>query len=392
MANHPPRRGRGSRTALIAMIGGVVVAAFVVARSNAPSPPAVTAAEAAPAAPAAPARYQPAAPVAVADAPLDPAMLSAAALREALEQYQRDSVYPPSSQLWTEERAGQNPPWNQPLPSELGLDDRPGQETVMRIAGDRHHVEFGEALTSTIEVWPAARPAERLPVVIRSALVEAFGQGRTGVSLSYRDDGDGGDAVAGDHVYTCRFVPSEREELTVAAMRVRIQVDLEAGGVERLLHLDFTYTPRPLLDLVAATTAAKDGGLALDLDLEVHDPGHYQFYADVVADDDEATPIGWITGHWTPLAAGRRRVTLALFGKVLHDRGLAGPYRFTNLRAVRRADEAEVEAWWSDPRSFPTDAFALADFSPDAWDGPDRRDAIATLERSIAEQEEAERR
>jgi len=66
--------------------------------------------------------------------------------------------------------------------------------------------------------------------------------------------------------------------------------------------------------------------------------------------------------------------------------------RFTNLRAVRRADEAEVEAWWSDPRSFPTDAFALADFSPDAWDGPDRRDAIATLERSIAEQEEAERR
>jgi hypothetical protein len=389
MANRHSHERRGSRVALIAMVAGVVVAVMVATRAGDTPPPAVTPSAAAPADRAAPLRERPVPPAEV--GALDPAMLSSDALRQALADYQHASVYPPGSHLWTEETAGENQPWNQPFPVEHALDDRPGQETVSRFASDRHHVEFGEALTSTIEVWPAARPGKRLPVVIRSALVEAFGQGRTGVSLTYRDDGEGGDAVAGDHVYTNRFVPSDREELAVAAMRVRLQVDIEAGGVERLLHLDFTYTPRPLLELVAATTGARDGGLGLSLDLEVHDPGAYQFYADVLADDGE-TAIGWITGHWIDLGPGRQRVDLVLFGKVLHDRGLAGPYVFANLRAVRRSDEREVEAWWSDPRRFRSEAFGLDAFSPDAWDGPERREVIAAIEKSIAEQEEAEGR
>ena len=388
MATTRPRR-RATRTPLLALVVGAVVAAFLLVRPG-EAPPPVTPAVATPTAPATPARVRPPAPAAAPAGALDPAMLSSDTLRDALARYQRDSVYPPGSHLWTEDTAGQNQPWNQPFPAELPLDDRPGQETVSRFASDRHHVGFGEALTSTIEVWPVDRPGQRLPVVIRSALVEAFGQGRTGVSLTFRDDGQEGDAVAGDHVYTNRFVPSERAELAVAAMRVRLQVDLEAGGVERLVHLDFTYTPRPLLELVAASAGARDGNLALALELEVHDPGHYQFYADVQTGDGEET-IGWISSGWTGLDAGPRQVDLALFGKVLHDRGLPGPYRFTALRAVRRADEAEVEAWWSDPRDVVTDAFALSAFSPDAWDGPERREVIATLERSIEEQEQAER-
>lgn len=375
-----------SHVGRIAVVAAALFVLVLLVRPRAPGGGALETADEAGRA-AVPAPRAPARPVHPA---LDPAMLSSAALREALERYQRDSVYPPGSHRWSEETAGENLPWNRPFPVELPLDDRPGRETVSRFAADRHHVEYGAALTSTIEVWPAARPAERLPVSFRSATVEAAAIGRTGISLTYRDDGRDGDAVAGDHVYTNRIVPSAEDELAGAALRVRLQVDIEAGGVNRLLYLDFTYAPRPLLDLVAVDTAARGGSLAIDLDLRVHAPGHYQFFADVLAADG-ATPIGWITPHWTELAKGSSRVELSLFGKVLRDRGIPGPYVIANLRAVRRAGEVDEGAWWSDPRSFTTDRFALDDFSPEPWDGAERRDTIAALQASIAEQEAAER-
>jgi hypothetical protein len=316
---------------------------------------------------------------------LDPEMLSAASLREALAAYERDSVYPPTSHLWTEQTAGERQPWNRSFPVEHLLDDRPGQETMFRLAGDRHHVEAGESLTSTLEV---VAHGERLPITIHSALVEAAGQGRTGIELVFRDDGEGGDAIAGDRIYTNRFVPSAHDAL-VMARRVRLQVDLEAAGVERLANLDFTYTPRPLLRLDDVSTAAREGSLVSTLQLEVYEPGAYQFDADVYAADG-VTQIGWITDSWHELAAGPAKLDLVLFGKVLRDRGIAGPFVIRNIRAERRSTDDEVEMFWSDPGTYATRAFALEAFSTDPWDGQERSEALAAMRQAIDEQERAE--
>jgi hypothetical protein len=315
-------------------------------------------------------------------------MLSSQALREALAAYERDSVYPPSSHRWTEAKAGEREPWNRPFPIEHLFDDRTGQETIVRLAADRHHVEFGHALTSTIDVAPAARRGERMPITIHSAIVEAAGSGRTGITLTYRDDGEGGDVIAGDRIYTNRFVPSEHTNLS-AAKAARLQIGIEAGGVSRLANLDFSYTPRPLLELSNVTTDARDGALVISLALDVFEPGAYRFDADVFAADGR-TPIGWITHPWQELAAGRARVDLSLFGKVLRDRGIAGPYVIANLRAERRADDADVEMTWADPRTFGTAAFPLDAFSPEPWNGEERAVALAAIQRAIAEQERAE--
>ncbi|MBL8625730.1 MAG: hypothetical protein JNK64_30740 [Myxococcales bacterium] len=325
-------------------------------------------------------------------AALDPGMLSADALRASLDQFMRDSVYPPSSHLWTEDTAhlmGQD--WDEPIVSDLGLDDRPGQETAYRFGADRQHVGFGEPLTTWIEVWPAAHPDQRLPVTIRSAVVLKTGgrsPGRTGGQLAYRDDGQGGDAVAGDHVYTNRFVPSEKDELTQAG-RVHLSVAIEAGGVERLISRDFDYAPRPLLDLVDVTSGPRDGGLGLALAVDVHEPGLYLWFAEIYGADG-VTPIGWITAHWQELAVGRRTVEVALFGKVLRDRGLPGPYVVKGFRAMRRETDDEPEQWWSDPRSHTTAAIPVEEFSAFEWDGRERWDAIAALQKTIAEQAAAE--
>ena len=320
---------------------------------------------------------------------LDEEMLSSRSLREALAAYERDSVYPPSSHRWSESTAGQRPVWNRPFPVEHLLDDRDGHETWFRFAADRHHVEFGDALTSTLEVAPASRRGDRMPVTVHAAIVEAAGIGRTGISLTYRDDGEGGDAVAGDRIYTNRLVPSEHTNLG-AARAVRLQVELEAGGVRRLAHLDFSYTPRPLLELLDVTTRVRDGGLAITLAIEVFEPGAYRFDADVFAGDG-TTQIGWITEAWQQLAAGHSRVDLVLFGKVLRDRGIAGPYIIKNLRAERRNDDSDIEMWWADHRSFRTQPFALEVFADEPWDGEERAAAIAAIQQAIEEQNRAER-
>lgn len=365
------------------IIGGVLAAALgllVVGRTSAPPtrermaaatvqpPPIASVASEAPGAPG-----------------LEREMLSAASLREALATYERDSVYPPTSHLWTEQTAGERQPWNQPFPVEHALDDRPGQETVFRLASDRHHVAAGEALTSTLQV---TRRTERLPVIVHSAIVEAAGQGRTGIDLVFRDDGAEGDAVAGDRIYTNRFVPSAHEALLVAR-RVRLQIDLEAGGVERLANLDFTYTPRDLLRLRDVASDVRDGSLVSTLALDVYEPGAYRFDADVFAADG-VTQIGWISDGWRELAVGTTHVDLALFGKVLRDRGIAGPYVIANIRAERRSTDDEVEMFWSDARTYATRAFALAAFSAEPWDGEERSEALAAMRQAVIEQERAE--
>ncbi|MBL9016166.1 MAG: hypothetical protein JNL83_18405 [Myxococcales bacterium] len=381
-----------SRRTLRWIGGGLLIAGGIVGIWAAGTNQAATAAGTQPP-PAPPGRASPPATSSVTSRPtidpLDPDMLSSRSLRESLATYEAESIYPPTSHRWSAERAGERQPWNQPFPVEHLLDDRAGQETAVRFVADRHHVEHGQSLTSMIEVVSVARRTERLPIELRSAIVEAAGTGRTGIELVYRDDGRDGDAVAGDRIYTNRFVPGAEPALA-RARSVRLQVDLEAGGVERLIHLDFTYTPRPLLELAGVTGDVRDGSLVVTLDLQVVEPGAYQFDADVLASDG-TTRIGWITTHWQELAAGRTRAELVLFGKVIRDQGIGGPFVIANLHAERRGDERDVAMWWSDPRSFSTRRIALDELSPDPWDSEERSVALASLRQAIAEQERAER-
>jgi hypothetical protein len=154
--------------------------------------------------------------------------------------------------------------WNEPVEDLLPMDDRPGQETIYRFHADRAHVGHGEPLTSWIEVWHQGARDERLPVTIRAASVHAVSGAEQGkiLDLVYRDDGQGGDAVAGDRIYTNRFVPSEHEELRVARL-VHIQADVEAAGATRVMVRDFTYTPRPVLESDAVSDAIVEGHLAI---------------------------------------------------------------------------------------------------------------------------------
>jgi hypothetical protein len=301
---------------------------------------------------------------------------------EVLAQYRHDAVYPPGSRP-LDEGAAYKLRWNDAIVSDLPFDDGARGGLLYHFAADRHHVTFGESLTSWIEVWPAADPSARVPVTITNAWVmvtSGEAQGRA-LALAYHDDGRDGDVLAGDGRYTNRFTPAEHDELR-ASRQVQLRAEVESGGVRRAVIRDFTFAARPVLELHGVEDAVVDGSLVAALDVEVFERGLYTFEANLVTADGD--PVAYVDQS-VSLDAGRQRVPLAFFGKVLRDRGLSGPYVVRDLRGFERfLDGAEANLWWQDARTHKTRPYAVTDFSAAEWDAPEKREKIRRMEAAMS--------
>jgi hypothetical protein len=78
-----------------------------------------------------------------------------------------------------------------------------------------------------------------------------------------------------------------------------------------------------------------DGSLVLDLGADLRVGGFYRFDANVY--DAFGNPIAFAT--WKgELAAGRQTIPLEVWGKVLRDAGVPGPYTIDEIRGYRFLD------------------------------------------------------
>lgn len=309
-------------------------------------------------------------------------------LRQALDDYRRFAAYPHWSRPH-DEGTRYLIEWNKPVISDLPMSDLPGHETMYRFGADRHHVTFGEPLSTWIEVWRLGDETRRLPVTVHAAYVMALSgpkQGRV-IPLVYRDDGMNGDEVAGDLRYTNRFVPSEHEEMR-QSMQVQIVADVEAGDMRKPIIRDFTCAPRPTIEIVGVSDSIKEGSLAVTLDVQVYEAGTYTFLANVYSGDGEAA-ISYSDVSYT-LEAGRGKVDLRFFGKIFHDKGVDGPYLVKDFRGLLNLWGEEENIWWSDPRSHQTKPYKRTDFSPDEWDSEEKREKIKAFEDLISKTEAGE--
>jgi hypothetical protein len=308
-------------------------------------------------------------------------------LRENLERYEAESMYPTWSRpLDREDRY--KLAWNEPVTSELPFDDRPGQETTYRFGADRAHVMAGEALTTFIEVI-RLRDRERVEIDVPTAFVVSLSGAAPGrsVSLSYHDDGKDGDEVAGDRRYTNRFVPSSEESLRTA-QQVHIRAIVRHDGIERAMVRDFTYAPRLLVNVHGVSDAAEEGNLVVRLDATVAEAGTYTFEANLLGNDDE--PLAYADVSVT-LGAGRTTVKLPFFGRILHDKGAAGPYRVKDIRGMRRSlGGAEDDIRFHVAVTHTTRPYELDAFSKAAWDSPEKRESIASMRQLLEQTERGE--
>jgi hypothetical protein len=308
-------------------------------------------------------------------------------LREQYEHYKAGSVYPDWSYPLTADQ-GFLLQWNAAVTHDLPVDD--AQTIFFRFDAEKGRVFAGEPYTSWAEAWRLEDGKRtNLPVRFEKASVVITSGPRQGdaFDLAYRDDGTGGDRVAGDHRYTNRFVPSEHDELSQASS-ARIEAYVEVDGQRRRFLRDFVWAPRPVLEVVAVRDAIEDGSLVATLDCEVFEDGLYTVYGNLFAADG-TTPLATSKRSY-PLKAGRQKVDLVFFGKVLNDQQVDGPYVLKDIHGLRRMGEDEYNnVWWQHGGSHRTRSYASTDFSGDEWDDPEKRERLAAFERVIAEAEAA---
>jgi hypothetical protein len=317
-----------------------------------------------------------------------PSELAAAQLREQYEHYKAGSVYPDWSYPLTPDQKFLLE-WNAPVTHDLPVDD--DQKVFFRFDAEKGRVFAGEPYVSWAEAWTLEDGQRKnLPVRFEMASVVITSGPAQGdaFDLVYRDDGADGDPIAGDLRYTNRFVPSEQGELQQASS-ARIEAYVEVGGQRRRFLRDFVWAPRPVLEVVAIRDGIDDGSLVATLDCEVFEDGLYTFYGNLFAADG-TTPIA-TSKRTYPLEAGRRKVKLVFFGKVINDQEVDGPYVLKDVHGLRRMGDDEYNnVWWQHAGAHRTRSYASTDFSGDEWDDPEKRERLATFERVIAEAERAE--
>ncbi|HEY5952625.1 MAG TPA: choice-of-anchor X domain-containing protein [Kofleriaceae bacterium] len=303
---------------------------------------------------------------------------SVALLEQSLADYKAVSVYPHWSRPHSAETI-EKLEWNRTVVSDLPMDDRPGHETIYRFSADRWSVGYGEAFVSSIEVVTAGTQ-KRLPITVKEARLVSVERGRI-TSLRYHDDGQDGDAVAGDHRYSNRVVPSQLASLADKAQQVHIEAVVEAGGVTRSVTRDFAYAPRKVAESVGATEHLQGGNLVVRLELDITEKGLYTFEANVLARD--GTPIVYGEKSY-PLEPGKRTADIVMFGRALREKGLDGPYVVRDIRGMRRfVDTDEQNFFFTYAPTLTTRAYRHDEFSDAEWDEPERRDTIANFERLI---------
>ncbi len=191
------------------------------------------------------------------------------------------------------------------------------------------------------------------------------------LEVPVKDDGSGEDEQAGDLRYTATLQPN-REQQKQLLGRVLIEGSVDVPGVgTRVIPAILLYTQGPRAKLTGRWhDALKDGNLALEAELEVEQAGIFTLMAQVFGPNQE--PLAWVK-QTQKLGKGRGHITLEVFGKVLHDAGIDGPYRVRQVLLTRdQENSADYDPGETVEEAHRTKSYRASEFSPRAYVPPPR--------------------
>lgn len=246
---------------------------------------------------------------------------------------------------------------------------------------------------------------EAIPVNIKElTIVNQTTRGRLPPAIHQGDDGQDGDARAKDGIYTAVVRP-RKADWGWLLVGVRIIVE----GMEHSMTTGWYSTPHTVAEFLKGTNEEmKEGHLQINVPVLIHKAGTYSFHANL-KDRRDQTPIAssdW-KGH---LEKGTQTVPLIFFGKIIHEKGLDGPYQVTQLRGHRinlpivegqlaglmqaggipkniKQNEPEFENL-KPGDEFVTRDYLARDFSDHEWTSVEKDDRIRFLEEMVAKGEE----
>ena len=201
----------------------------------------------------------------------------------------------------------------------------------------------------------------RLPAKITGTMKKLIGGGSREPfgALAYRDDGEGGDQIAGDLIYTAVVRAGD-----VPAKLLEGQIDLEvsatlADGRQRFVLSVFRMGSPGARLTGKFTDHLEEGHLMLDAGVIVDKPGRYHLQGGLVSATGEL--IAW-SQNAVVLATGTSTMRLRFFGLAFRDANIAGPYRlsFVSIAETERRPVLQGPVLRD---AYTTAAYKVSDFS-----------------------------
>jgi|GEM_PF-1740555 len=232
---------------------------------------------------------------------------------------------PPTTQVLTEEFFPGTTDWE-------GIPVDEAHQYQLRILPLRYNVVAPMPIAVLLEMIDRQGQRQPLPSPrVRMRALENTSQ--PWITVPVKDDGSGSDAKAGDLLYTATLQPSaEQKKQLLGQVLVEGSVDVPGTGT-RVIPSVLIYTRGPRAKLTGQwRDFIRQGHLDLEAELEVEEEGLFTLMAQIFGPNQE--PIAWVR-QMEQLPAGRGHITLVVFGKVLHDAGIDGPYRVRQVLLTR---------------------------------------------------------
>jgi len=258
-------------------------------------------------------------------------------------------------------------------PGTTDWEDVPVDETQqysLRILPQRYNVVAPMPIVVLLEI--ADRQGRRQPLPNPHVRVRALDdERRPWIDVPVKDDGSGADEQAGDLRYTATLQPN-REQKKQLVGRVLVEGSVDVPGVgTRVIPAVLIYTQGPRAKLTGRwKDSVRNGSLALEAELDVEEPGLFTLMAQVFGPHLE--PIAWVK-QTQKLGSGRGTLTLEVFGKVLHDVGVDGPYRVRQVLLSRDYENSgDYDPGVTIEEAHQTKPYQAREFSPAPYTPPPR--------------------
>lgn len=260
----------------------------------------------------------------VAELPLD-------ALPEPVRRFLESTPYPPTSGRLTtahEDLLHPNSRYerHRPIPDTLGAD--PASVVTWLFTADHWSYVGPVSVRAWLEVKRGGKPIE--VAVVDASAVREGADGPLGPSEPLRFERDG------DRLVTELPLASMADHFGPILLSVRFEYERGRFHEDqlRIVSTPASHVPGRILEM---SDRVSEGNLVLDLGVDLATGGFYRFDANVY--DAEGNPVAFVA--WKgDLPAGSQQVPLELWGKVLHDAGIPGPYMASEIRGYRFLDGA----------------------------------------------------
>jgi len=249
---------------------------------------------------------------------------------------------------------------HRPIPDTLSHD--PAQVVTWRFSADRWAYTGAEVVHAFLEVRRGREPIE-----VEVASASAVREGRAGAEgprerLDFRREGRDLVADLPLHLFA--------DHLGSILLEVRFEY---APGRFHADELRVFHTPAdriPARITGEARDFVREGSLVVELGVEIDRPGFYRFDANVYGPGGEPVAYAAWKGDLEP---GAQAIPLEVYGKVLRDAGVPGPYTVEQVRGYRFLDGQypDRENLHDLPGAHTTRSYALGSFTDLRHDSPE---------------------